>query len=87
MSFNKYIMKTVIGLKGKLPGTQSIYELMLSNKITIVRPTKQPKACNSEHCQLNKDQNKQIDSKSECVDLDNNEKVKIKNSKPEDTNC
>ena len=85
MSFNKYIMKTVIGLKGKLPGTQSIYELILSNKITIVRPTKQAKACNSEHCQLNKDQNKQIDSKSECVD--NNEKVKIKNSKPEDTNC
>ena len=82
MSVNKYILKTVIGLRGKLPGTRdSICELILSNKITIVRPTKQPKACNSEHCKLNKDQNKQIDSKSDTSDK---EKV---TSKPEDTNC
>ena len=75
MSVNKYIIKTVVGLKGKLPGTRdSICELILSNKITIVRPARQPKTCNSEHCKLNKDQNKQIDSKSDTVDK---EKVEI----------
>ena len=82
MSVNKYIIKTMVGLKGKLPGNRgSIFELILANKITIVRPARQTKTCNSEDCKLDKDQSKQIDSKSDTV---GKEKVK---SKPEDTNC
>ena len=46
-----------------------------------MRPVRQTKTCNSEDCKLNKDQKKQIDSKSDTV---GKEKVK---SNPEDTNC
>ena len=74
MSFNKYIIKTFVGLKGKLPGNlDSIFEVNIGNEITIVRPVSKPQIC--EDCM--KDKKKQIGSESD-------KEVETKSNNPDD---
>ena len=68
MSFNKYIIKTFVGLKGKLPGNVgSIFEVYMGNEITIVRP--KPQICD---CKDKKKQSQLIDSESDKVESKSN---------------